>query len=133
MYDIAHHNDPIQEGYTIKHSIQAGPMLFPDLKLEEEFFVLVKNGKIVSESASALHRYARTAIGIRENNVYLFIVTKEAPMTLEELADLARKWGMEKSMGFDGGGSTSFDSQELHIISEKDDIARKLKSFLILK
>ena len=77
IYDIAHHNDPIQEGYTIKHSIQAGPMLFPDLKLEEEFFVLVKDGKIVSESASSLHRYARTAIGIRENNVYLFIVTKK--------------------------------------------------------
>lgn len=133
LYDIAHHKDEVQEGYTIKHSIQAGPMLLPDLKLKEEFFILVKNGKIISESASSLHKYARTAIGIRENNVYLFIVTKEAPMTLEELADLTRKWGMEKSMAFDGGGSTSFDSQELHIISDKDDTARKLKSFLILK
>ena len=54
-------------------------------------------------------------------------------MTLEEVADLTRKWGMEKAMGFDGGGSTSFDSQELHIFSEKDNTARKLKSFLILK
>ena len=54
-------------------------------------------------------------------------------MTLEEVADLTRKWGMEKAMAFDGGGSTSFDTQELHIISEKDNQARKLKSFLILK
>lgn len=133
-YDIAPHNDPVKEGYTIKHSLQAGPMLVPNLRLEEEFFVLKdKNGKIVSESASALHQYARTGIGIRENNVYLFIVTTEAPMTLEELANLAKEWGMEKAMAFDGGGSTSFDSQELHVISEKDHSARKLKSFLILK
>lgn len=132
-YDITAHNAPVEEGFKIKHSIQAGPMLFPDLRLEEEFFVLMRDGKIISESASALHKYARTAIGIRENNVYLFIVTNDNPMTLEELSDITRKWGMEKSMAFDGGGSTSFDSQELHIISEKDNQARKLKSFLILK
>lgn len=133
IYDIAQHNDPIPEGLTLKHSIQAGPMLFPELKLEEEFFVLKRDGKIISESASSLHKYARTAIGIRENNVYLFIITNEAPMNLEEVADLTRRWGMEKSMAFDGGGSTSFDSLDLHIISEKNDTARKLKSFLILK
>lgn len=133
LYDIAPHNAEIQEGYTVKHSIQGGPGLFPELRLEEEFFVLVRDGKIVSESASALHKYARTAIGIRENNIYLFVITKEVPMTLEEVADLTRKWGMEKAMAFDGGGSTSFDSQELHIISEKDDTARRVKSFLILK
>lgn len=133
IYDIAQHNEPIAEGLTLKHSIQAGPMLFPELKLEEEFFILKRDGKIVSESASSLHKYARTAIGIRENDVYLFIPTNDAPMTLEEVADLTRKWGMEKAMAFDGGGSTSFDSIDLHIISEKNDTARKLKSFLMLK
>ena len=133
LYDIARHNDKIPDDYTLKHSIQAGPMLFPDLNLEDEFFVLVRDGKIISESASALHKYARTAIGIRDNNVYLFIVTTKAPMNLSELADLTRKWGMQKAMAFDGGGSTSFDSQELHVISEKNNEARKLKSFLILK
>ena len=132
-YDLAQHNEALPEGYTLKHSLQAGPMLFPELNLEDEFFILVKDGKIVSESASALHKYARTAIGIRENNVYLFIVTTKAPMNLEMLADLTRKWGMEKAMEFDGGGSTSFDSQELHVISERNNEARKLKSFLILK
>lgn len=133
IYDIAQHNEPIQEGLTLKHSVQAGPMLFPELKLEDEFFILIRDGKIISESASSLHKYARTAIGIRENNVYLFIITKDAPMTLEEVANIAKKWGMEKAMAFDGGGSTSFNSQELSIVSEKDNTARKLKSFLILK
>ena len=133
LYDIAAHNDAISEGYKIKHAIQAGPMLVPDLKLEEEFFILKRDGKIISESASSLHKYARTAIGIKENNVYIIIATNDAPMTLEEVANFARSLGLEKAMAFDGGGSTSFDSQELHIISEKDNQARKLKSFLMLK
>lgn len=132
-YDIALHKDDVPEGYVIKHSIQAGPMLIPDLNLEKEFFILVKDGKIISESASALHKYSRTAIGIKNNNIYLFIITNENPMTLEEVAKLAQKWGMEKAMAFDGGGSTSFAAKEIKIISEKDDQARKLKSFLILK
>ncbi len=132
-YDIAPHNAEIASNLKLKHSIQAGPMLFPDLRLEDEFFILVRDGKIISESASSLHRYARTAIGIRENKVYLFIVTGEAAMTLEELSDLTKKWGMEKSMAFDGGGSTSFDSQELHIQSQEEGQGRKLKSFLLLK
>lgn len=133
LYDICPHDYAVPEEYKLKHSIQAGPMLFPDLRLEQEFFILVRDGKTISESASCLHKYARTAIGIRENNVYLFIITNQSPMTLAEVADLARRWGMEKAMAFDGGGSTSFDSKELHIISEKDNQARKLKSFLILK
>lgn len=132
-YDIAVHNAPVPSGYKLKHSIQAGPMLYPDLRLEDEFFILVRDGKIISESASSLHKYARTGIGIKENKVYIFIVTGKSPMTLEELSDLTKKWGMEKSMAFDGGGSTSFDSKELHIISQEKGQGRKLKSFLILK
>ncbi len=133
IYDIVPHNEAIPEGCVLKHSIQGGPGLVPDLRLEEEFFILVRDGKIISESASSLHKYARTAIGIKENNVYIFIVTNDSPMTLKELAESAEKLGMEKAMAFDGGGSTSFDSDELHIISEKDNQARKLKSFLMLK
>lgn len=133
LYDICPHDYKVEEGYKLKHSIQAGPMLLPDFRIEEEFFVLVKGGKIISESASSLHKYARTAIGIKDNRVYIFVIPTEAPMTLKEVAELAESFGMEKAMAFDGGGSTSFDSKELHIISEKDNQARKLKSFLMLK
>lgn len=133
-YDIAPHNKEVQEGFSLKHSIQGGPLLYPRLNLEEEFFILRdKQGNIISESASALHKFPRTAIGIKNNKVYLFIATVDSPMTLEEIAQVTKKWEMEKAMAFDGGGSTSFDSQELHIVSDKDKSARKLKSFLILK
>ena len=133
VYDIAPHEQAIADGYKLRHSIQGGPMLFPELRLEEEFFVLKRDGKVISESASSLHKYARTAIGIKENSVYLFIITNEAPMNLEQVGDLARRWGMEKAMAFDGGGSTSIDTKELHVVSEKENTARKVKSFLILK
>ncbi len=133
IFDITSHNSPIEEGLRLIHSIQAGPMLYPDLRLEEEFFVLVKDGELKSESASSLHHFARTAIGIKKNKVYIFIATKEAPLTLRELSDIARLWNVEKAMAFDGGGSTSLDCESLHIMSDYANEGRKLKSFLILK
>ena len=69
---------------------------------------IVMNPAAYTHTSVAI-RDARTAIGIRDNNVYLFIITKDSPMTLEEVAALTRKWSMEKAMAFDGGGSTSFD------------------------
>ena len=133
IYDITTHNDRIPDGKTLVHSIQAGPLLVPNLRLAEEFFVLERDGLVISESASCLHKYARTAIGIKNNKVYIFIITGDSAMTLAEVAELAKDWGMEKAMAFDGGGSTSFDSKELHIISEEAGQGRKLKSFLMLK
>ncbi len=133
LYDITSHNTPVKEGLKLIHSVQAGPMLYPDLRLEEEFFILVKDGELRSESASCLHPFARTAIGIKKNKVYIFIATKEAPLTLKELSDITRIWGVEKAMAFDGGGSTSLDCKDLHIISDYANEGRKLKSFLILK
>lgn len=131
-YDIASHNDPVPSGCYIKHSIQGGPALVPNIRLEEEFFVLKKDGKVISQSASSLMKYARTAIGIKENDIYLMIITTKAPMSLEEVSCLAKTLGLEKAMAFDGGGSTSIDYRDLHIVSEKDSTARKLKSFLVV-
>ncbi|MDD3236882.1 MAG: phosphodiester glycosidase family protein [Candidatus Gastranaerophilales bacterium] len=131
-YDIAPHNYAVPEGYKIKYAIQGGPQLLPTLRLEEEFFVLKKDGKIVSQSASSLRKYARTAIGIKDNDVYIIIATTKVPMTLEQVANYAKTMELEKAMAFDGGGSTSIDVEDLHIVSDKDSTARKLKSFLIV-
>lgn len=131
-YDIAPHNAPVSSTCYIKHSIQGGPALAPNLRLEEEFFVLKKDGKIVSQSASSLMKYARTAIGIKENNIYIIVVTTKTPMSLEEVSCFAKSLGLEKAMAFDGGGSTSIDYADLHIVSDRDSTARKLKSFLVV-
>ena len=135
-YDIAPHNAPY-EGKLVA-SAQAGPMLLPDLRLEEEFFI-VKNeeGKVVRESASVLHKTARTLIGLKNGTIHIFIVTTEHPMTIFEARDLCKSYGLDKAMAFDGGSSTSVDfKNELHVTSlgiKSDDTGRKLKSFLILR
>lgn len=131
IYDIAPHNDPIPENMTLIHSVQGGPALLPEVRTEEECFVIKKDGKIIRESAFPNIKRARTALGIKNNKVYIFVATNESPLTLNELAELTRKTGMEKALGFDGGGSTSFDDKELHIISEGEN-GRKVKSFLLL-
>ncbi len=134
-YDIAPHNEAAPSGYKILHAIQGGPGLVPDLRLDEEFFVLTdKSGKIVSQSASSLSKYARTLIAIKNNEVYLIIATTAHPMTLPEASDMLNKAGFEKGMAFDGGGSVSLDFRDknLHVISDKNQTARKLKSFLII-
>lgn len=134
-YDITVHNEAVQEGYTLLHAIQGGPGLVPDLRLAEEFFVLTdKDGNIVSESASSLSKYARTLVGIKDNDVYFVIATTEHPVTLPEAAEMMKAAGFEKAMAFDGGGSVSVDFREkdIHIISDKNQTARRLKSFFII-
>lgn len=133
-YDIAPHNEEPPKGYFILHSIQGGPALAPILRLEEEFFVLSENGKIISQSASSLSKYARTLIGIKNNDVYIVIAPVEHPITLPEASDIMKAAGFMKAMAFDGGGSVSLEyrDKDLHIISEKNKTARKLKSFLLI-
>ena len=139
LYDITPHNK-FYTGRLIA-SAQAGPMLLPDLQLEEEFFVVKDaNGKVIRESASVLSKTARTLIGIKKGEVHIFVVTNEHPMDIYEARDLCAKFGMEKAMAFDGGSSTSLDYKngdvEYHVTSigiPTDDTGRKLKSFLIVK
>lgn len=138
-YDIAPHNK-VYLGRLLA-SAQAGPMLIPNLQIEEEFFVSKSDdGTINRISASVLSKTARTLIGIKNGQVHIFIVTNENPMTITEARDLCAKYGMEKAMAFDGGSSTSLDlrldSKIIHVTSvgvQNDDTGRKLKSFLIVK
>lgn len=135
LYDIAPHNEPAPAGYIILHAIQGGPALAPVLRLEEEFFVLTDNeGKIISQSASSLSKYARTLVGIKNNDVYFVIATNSHPITLIEASEIMKASGFTKAMAFDGGGSVSVDFRDtdLHIISDKNKTARKLKSFWVV-
>lgn len=134
-YDITPHSTPVEEDYEIWHSIQGGPGLVPKLRLAEEFFVLTdKEGKIINESASSLSKYPRTLLGIKNNEIYFVIATTESPLTLPEAASFLSNYGFEKAMAFDGGGSVSVDyrDENIHIISDRDQTARKLKSFFII-
>lgn len=140
-YDIVAHNAKAPFKCEIVHSIQAGPLLYPDLRMKEEYFVATKGTRVTRDSITALQKCARTAIGIKGNDIYLIIATTRHPLTLPELYDICKELCLDKAMNFDGGSSTSLDFKgtytpdfkNLHIISDKDKSARKLKSFLVIE
>ncbi len=136
VYDIVPHNELVKEGCFLQMSAQGGPEIYPNLRLEEEFFIQKdSNGNIIRESCSVLHKTARTIIALKGNDIHLFIITNDNPMTLKEAAEYVKSFGVEKAMGFDGGSSTSFDyKNKIHVVSTQNDgndTGRKLKSFMI--
>lgn len=140
-YDIAAHNARAPFRCEIVHSVQAGPMIYPDLKLSREYFVSKdENGKVTRDSITALKKCARTAIGIKDGDIYIIIANIYHKLTLPELYKVCEDLCLEKAMNFDGGGSTSLnykgtdnpDYKNFEIISDKHASARKLKSFLVI-
>lgn len=140
-YDIAAHNEKPPFRCEIVHSIQAGPMLYPDLKLSREYFVTKdENGKVTRDSITALKKCARTAIGIKDGDIYIIIANIYHKLTLPGLYKVCADLKLDKAMNFDGGGSTSLNYKgtdnpsykDFEITSDKNKNARKLKSFLVI-
>lgn len=134
-YEIVPHNTPVDFMCSVKTSAQGGPQLLPELRLEEEFFILKnEEGNIIRQSASVLDRVPRTIIGIKNNEMHILIITNKNPKNIFEARDLCKSFGFEKAMAFDGGSSTSFDYKKIHVTSiESNDTGRNLKSFMIVK
>lgn len=111
---IARHRDPLPEGWTLVHSIQAGPRLLPKLTTREEAFIRRDpDGKEVV-GISALKPAARTAFGITDDGYAVLLCAASARqdpeshgLTLQELADLLKNLGCSEAINFDGGSSTT--------------------------
>ncbi len=135
-YEIVPHKSPVDFGCVVRTSAQAGPLVYPQLKLEEEFFIVKnKDGEIVRESASVLHKTARTIIGIKGNDeLHILIFTDEHPMDLYDVQAYVKNLGLDRAMAFDGGSSTSMNYLDKYeVISTKGDGGgRSLKSFLVV-
>ena len=135
-YEIAPHNTEVDFGCNIITSAQGGPMLLPELRLEEEFFVVKdEEGNVTRESASVLHKVSRTIIGIKGEDAHILIITDKHPMDMYEVQELCRKLGFDRAMAFDGGSSTSFNYKKtINVVSNVGDGGgRMLKSFMIIK
>lgn len=133
-YEIVPHSTPVDFTCSVVTSAQGGPMILPEMDLEKEFFIVKKEGKVVRESASILHKVARTVIGLKDGDIYILIVTDEHPMDVYEIRDLCKQIGLERAMMFDGGSSTSMNyKSSINVISTGDGGGRMLKSFLIFK
>lgn len=135
-YEISPHNAGVEFGCNIITSAQGGPLIYPELKLEEEGFIVKdENGDITRESASVLHKTSRTIIGIKgTDECHILIITDENPMDMYQVRDLCKDLKLDRAMGFDGGSSTSMNyKKKLEVISLKGDGAgRMLKSFMLV-
>lgn len=136
-FDIQNHFTPIPDGYKIKHGLQAGPMILPELQLEEESFIKYKNNKPVNLAADVLKRRERTILGLKKgllNKEYLYIIifTKENKAALNEVRDYCLELDLDKAMALDGGASTSINYKNIEIFSANDS-QRKVKSFLTIE
>lgn len=135
-YEIVPHNIPVDFGCTIITSAQGGPLVYPKLRLEEEFFVVRdEDGNVIRESCSVLHKTARTVIGLKDGEAQVLIITDKHPMDLYEVRDYVKDLGWDSAMTFDGGSSTSMDYlKQYHVVStENNDTGRSLKSFMVVK
>ena len=140
-YEIASHDSKVDFMCSIKESAQGGPQLLPNLRLEEESFIIKDSeGNVVKEYASVLQKTPRTLIGLKslpkgEQEVHVFIVTNKNPMDLYEAKELCASYGLDSAMAFDGGSSTSLNYKKINVISTQDngDTGRALKSFMIIK
>ncbi len=136
QFEIAQHKSSIDFECQLTNSIQGGPLVHPQLQLEEEFFIVKdEDGNIIRESASALHKSARTILGLKDNNIHILIFTDAHPMTLPEVAQYCADLNLDRAMALDGGGSTSMNYKDkIEVVSKPENgQGRMLKSFIILK
>lgn len=135
-YEIAPHKSPVDFGCTIITSAQGGPLVYPELRLEEEFFIVKdEEGNVVRESCSVLHKAARTVIGLKDDEVHILIITDKHPMDLFEVRDYVKSLRLDRAMTFDGGSSTSMNYLDKYSVvsTEDNDTGRSLKSFMLVK
>ena len=65
-YAIVGHKSDVPFGCTLQTSAQGGPLIVPELKMEEEGFIVKdEEGNVIRESASVLHKTSRTIIGVK--------------------------------------------------------------------
>lgn len=132
-FDIALHSDCPPKGYTIKHALQAGPMLLPTMDLAREGFVVLDNGEVKSQSVDILKRRERTLLGLRGKYLYIVLFTKDHKVDAYEMRDFMKnELKIKKSMALDGGLSTAINYKNLSIGS-LGKYQRKVKSFLIIE
>ena len=135
-YSIVSHKANVPFGCALITSAQGGPLIMPELKMEEEGFVIKnENGEVIRESASVLHKTSRTIIGLKgTDECHILIFTDKRPVDLYEVQEYCKKIGLDRAMGFDGGSSTSLNyKNSLDIVSTiGDGGGRMLKSFMLV-
>lgn len=137
FFDITNHFAIPNVNSSIRHSIQAGPMILPDLRMEEESFIKYDGNKTIDLAADVLKRRERTIIGLKDgfmSNGYMYIIifTSNHKVSLPEVKEYCKKLHLDKALAMDGGASTSINYKDIEIYSSRDN-TRRVKSFLVIE
>jgi len=68
--DITNHSEKYLENCTLLNSTQAGPIILPSMDLENEFFLIEKDGKIIRDGVGLTRKTDRSMVGIKGHNIY---------------------------------------------------------------
>ena len=147
-YEINFHNKT-KKNCTLTDSLQGGPMLLPEMNLEKESFLVIKDGKKIREAANVGHPDARIAVGLTKDNHMIWLLvragykdSKYYGLTIDQLAKLLKILKVKSALAYDGGTSTTLftrlpDGKSQVIIGDITPqgkrIQAKVKSVLILK
>ena len=116
LFDMTGHFVPPMTGYTIKHSLQGGPLIYPNMNLENESFVIMQGGKVKFQAADVLKRRERTALALKNDILYIIIFTNQHKVTMNELKEFCKNLKVDKAMALDGGASTSLNYRNVEIL-----------------
>lgn len=113
-YAIAAHSDAVPAALTLKHSLQGGPRLLPQLTAEAEAFLRTESdGKIV-DSIGVNRTAARTAVAFLIDGRAMLVSCAgkgqdefSSGLTLADLSALLKSIGAVEALNFDGGTSTT--------------------------
>lgn len=132
-FDIALHDEKVKEGWKIKHALQAGPMILPEMDLAKEGFVIYEDDMVKFQSVDILKRRERTMLALKGKYLYIVIFTKDHKADANEMRDyLKTTLKVNKAIALDGGLSTSINYKDISIGS-LGKYQRRVKSFLVIE
>jgi len=139
-YDITLYTAPTPTNCQLVDALGGGPGLLP-LNLVEEGFLAIANGQTIRDSLGSSQNNARSAVGIKDNNIiFVMVAQTQSPssgMSLQALADFMKTLGVEKAINLDGGSSSALYYNNKTIYGKVDDQGkssqRPIKSVLLIQ
>lgn len=143
-YDIVAGRQATPSGCSLVDELGAGPMLLPQMQLEQEAFVESSGGVVTRDPLGSQQPNARSAVGLRADGVLIWVMVAQRPdepyrsgMPLPMLANYMKSLGVVKAMNLDGGTSSTLYVRgktyhgKVNAIGER--IWRPIKSILLVQ
>ncbi len=142
-YDIALHSEAIPEDCILVDALGGGPGLLPALTLFQEGFLDFEDGKVIRDALGTKRLNARSAVGITYEGDILLVMAAQKPelpqnsgVSLPELAEFMKSFGVEKAMNLDGGSSSAlyYQGETFYgrVTRDGDRVQRPIKSVLVV-